>query len=816
MRIDRLRLVNFRQHRDTDIELGPGLTGIIGPNGAGKTTLLEAIAWAIYGNKAARGGRDSIRWRRAKPRSEVRVELIFTLGPHTYRVVRTLFGAELFLDGGAQPIVSSVTEVTDRLTRILRMTREEFYRTYFTGQKDLAAMAALKPTDRRLFLNRLLGYHRLREAQELARRRRSELASELDGLSRGWPDPAALHAERQGRAAEARASTQKLKDAEDRQAATKSASDQHLPVFKGMKEYRERHQALGADRRVAQEQLRAAVDETVRLEGELAAAESSRAELAMLAPRIVRYQSERAILIELDVLAKDAETRSRLETQLEEMTRRIDEIRARLEQARQGAGAALEAAQRLEKLRGELETTEQVLKERSAAWVREKADADASRRQLLDHYKDLETQKVRVVEAGETGACPTCGRPLGGEYHAVLDLLEGQIAKVVDNGQYFRSKLDSLQASPDDVLQADARRHQLAATIETAAQELAVARRAANEAMELDKEKGRLEERRTQLAVELNALRPGYDRERHESVRTVVHELEADVRKAERLGALAERATPLADQRSAAEARRAELVDRLATIERELAGLEFDEEAFLKAEREMERLERAWREAESTVTTARAEATLARERLLEAERREQEAAERKARSAEVQRELRLHHELDRAIDDLSADLNAEIGPELSSLAGEFLSSLTDGQFDEVQLDEEFEATLYEDGEPQPVVSGGEEDLTNLVLRLAVSQMIADRAGQPLSLLVLDEIFGSLDDVRQARVMHLLRGLSGRFPQVVLITHVENVRETLDRVLRVRYDEASGAAIVSEERGPTMMPPGGADNAHVAA
>jgi exonuclease SbcC len=815
MRIDRLRLVNFRQHRDTDIELGPGLTGIIGPNGAGKTTLLEAIAWAIYGNKAARGGRDSIRWRRARPRSEVRVELIFSLGPHTYRVVRTLFGAELFLDGGAQPIVSSVTEVTDRLTRILRMTREEFYRTYFTGQKDLAAMAALKPTDRRLFLNRLLGYHRLREAQELARRRRSELTSELDGLSRGWPDPAALKAERQGRAAEAKAAAQKLSDAQEQQAATRSASDQHLPVFKGLKEYRERHQALSADRRVAQEQLRAAVDETVRLEGELAAAESARAGLAELAPRIVRYQSERAVLEDLDALAKDAESRSRTQTQIEELTRRIEEIRARAEQARLGAAAALETAQRLERLRGELEAVEQQLQARTAAWVREKADADASRRQLLDQYKDLETQKERVVGAGEGGACPTCGRPLGGEYHAVLDLLEGQLAKVVDNGQYFRSKLDHLQASPDDVLQADALRHQVAGAIEAAAQELAVARRAAGEATELEKEKGRLEERLTRLAAELAALRPGYDRARHESVRAAVHELEADVRKAERLGALAERATPLKDQRAAAETRRAALVDRLATIERELAGLEFDEAAFLAAEREMERLEKAWLEAESAVTTAGAEAMLARERLLEAERREQEAAERMKRSAELQRELRLHHELDRAIDDLSADLNAEIGPELSSLAGEFLSSLTDGQFDEVQLDEEFEATLYEDGEPQPVVSGGEEDLTNLVLRLAVSQMIADRAGQPLSLLVLDEIFGSLDDVRQARVMHLLRGLSGRFPQVVLITHVENVRETLDRVLRVRYDEASGAAVVSEERGP-KIPPGGADDAHVAA
>ena len=57
MFIHRLRLLNFRQHEHTDLALGPGLTGIIGPNGAGKTTLLEAIAWAMYGMRAARGSR---------------------------------------------------------------------------------------------------------------------------------------------------------------------------------------------------------------------------------------------------------------------------------------------------------------------------------------------------------------------------------------------------------------------------------------------------------------------------------------------------------------------------------------------------------------------------------------------------------------------------------------------------------------------------------------------------------------------------------------------------------------------------------------
>ena len=104
-----------------------------------------------------------------------------------------------------------------------------------------------------------------------------------------------------------------------------------------------------------------------------------------------------------------------------------------------------------------------------------------------------------------------------------------------------------------------------------------------------------------------------------------------------------------------------------------------------------------------------------------------------------------------------------------------------------------------------MISGGEEDLANLVLRLAISQMIADRSGQPFSLLVLDEVFGSLDSSRRDNVLELLHRLEDRFEQVILITHIENVREGVDRVIVVRYDEETGASVVdgSDEGIPSL-------------
>src|SRR5687767_805938 len=80
MRLNSLRLTNFQQHCDTFVTFDTGLTGIIGANGSGKSTLLEAIAWALYGQDAARGKKETLRSLRAGPNARVKVELDFELG----------------------------------------------------------------------------------------------------------------------------------------------------------------------------------------------------------------------------------------------------------------------------------------------------------------------------------------------------------------------------------------------------------------------------------------------------------------------------------------------------------------------------------------------------------------------------------------------------------------------------------------------------------------------------------------------------------------------------------------------------------------
>ena len=797
MLINRLHLVNFRQHEDTDLVLGAGLTGMIGPNVSGKTTLLEAIAWAMYGMPAARGSKDSIRRRGAGPRARVAVELDFTLGSHQYRVVRGLNTAELFQDGEAAAIANSLAAVTEKITRLLGMTRDEFFNTYFTGQKELAVMAAMQPADRARFLSRVLGYERLRTAQDRLKERRTALRARLEALQGGLPDAATLAAD------EARA-RDRLTGAESAAATGAAALEQAerqladvRPRWETMQHARDTARMLDAERRVAEEQLRAAREKREALTRQ--AAESAEARGGADAGRL-----------RLEPLAALREESARHETLAAAWNAQrgavaqLEEVRARLAGVAERIGAlpapdAITAArERASTLRAELTALAIGVEERRTAWVRDRQDADTQRRTLLVQYQDLKEQRERVVAAGPDGACPTCARPLRQEFDQVIALLDRQVEEVTNNGRYFKQRMEQLEEEPADLVALESERMRLEQQLSDAvADEARIGARAA-ERQSGEAELVTLEGRMRELERTAGASAAAYDAARHDEVRRAVRALEPLALQVSRLEALAHRADALATEAECAAGDCAACEERVRELAARIAELGFTDAAFAAARDEEQTAERARRNAELSLVRARAEEASAHEALAAVARRRQEAAERTREAEAVGRDLALHQELDRALTDLRTDLNQSLRPELSELASIFVRDLTNGRYTDLELDESYVATLVDDGDPKQVISGGEEDIANLALRLAISQMIADRAGQPLSLLILDEIFGSLDEERRLSVLDLLRSLADRFPQVILITHIDAVRDGFDRVIRVGYDVAAGASVVREE------------------
>ncbi|HEY6808436.1 MAG TPA: SMC family ATPase, partial [Gemmatimonadales bacterium] len=300
------------------------------------------------------------------------------------------------------------------------------------------------------------------------------------------------------------------------------------------------------------------------------------------------------------------------------------------------------------------------------------------------------------------------------------------------------------------------------------------------------------------LTARLRARATGYDAARHEVVRAELARLKPVLLEAATYRDRAAHAEVLIGEAELAEKALTAREARARQLTEAVAALGFSETEFQAAKTRHDQASLAVNVAEVRLAELRGELTGVETSVAEARRRGTERAARERQIAELRARLRLHNELERAFSDLRSDLNAAMRPEIAELASGFLADLTDGRYAEVDLTEDYRVTILDDGIPKPVISGGEEDLANLVLRLAISQMIAERAGQPLSLLVLDEIFGSLDDARRQHVLALLRRLGDRFPQVILISHIEGVREGLDRVIRVEYDAGRGTSVVRDE------------------
>jgi exonuclease SbcC len=442
--------------------------------------------------------------------------------------------------------------------------------------------------------------------------------------------------------------------------------------------------------------------------------------------------------------------------------------------------------------------------------VRDRQDADTKLRDLRKQYVEVQEQRERVISLGADGACPTCSRKLGENLHTVVEHLTETVETLRVDGAYYKSRFEQLSEMPANVKELDERRRVLTGETGALERKLARVQLAVQELTGLTRDIAAKERRLEQIQRDIAVIARGFDAARYDFVKSEIAKLTPLGDRAARLSALLEREPSLLVQQREYSAAVSTIESVLGTLRVRHKQMSFALADFDRLKADYERCYADARSAELELITAAGNLKNARETLEKAIASSQESRALQATVAERESERRLHEELDRAFNDMRTQLNAQLRPELSELATGFLRELVDSRTAELELDERYNITVLEDGIAKPVLSGGEEDLANLVLRLAVSQMIAERSGQAFSLLVLDEVFGQLDESRRFNVLELLRGLGDRFEQVILITHIESVRDGLDQVISVRFDPSVGASVVEQSKGAGVAHSGEAD------
>ena len=433
MRLDRLRLSDFRETWIPSIEFEAGYHGYHRPERFGQVddargeSRRRCMACRRHAERASRFART-----RAAPREQVNVELDFDLAGHatSYRAGSTAPSCSSM--ASRSPIAASISAVSDLLRRRLGMSHDEFFPTYFTGQKELGVMAPWVPSERAQFLARVLGYERLKTAQEIIRERRSGIDAEIKGLRAGMPDPEVVHRGSRGQRPRGPRRSEIASALEERDRAPTRARRGHAAL--GATPTRARRDA-GAGRpsfassrasakRGGRDMERVQV-RAVRDYGGAAGARRAHARIGRARGPRGRASANWSAASNEQARHKTLSDGLRLIT--DEVTA-LAERRARRSRPRRRSNA--EAAEELARMRAEFEQVQAQFETGRTEWVRDKQEAETKREALLAQLKDVQQQRDQIVDLGEGGICPICARPLGTHFRSVLEVLDTQIETI--------------------------------------------------------------------------------------------------------------------------------------------------------------------------------------------------------------------------------------------------------------------------------------------------------------------------------------------------------------------------------------------------
>ncbi|MFH0703010.1 MAG: AAA family ATPase [bacterium] len=797
MKLISLKLENFRQHKNTSINFTNGITVITGMNGSGKSTVLEAISWAIYGTEAARGNKDSIKFNKAEPRSKVVIELVFALDSETYKVKREFSKAEVYLNDNPAPIAITQDEVSKYLREKLGMDRTEFFNTYFTGQKELDFLSNKGPTDRRKFISKVLNYEKVKIAQDKVRIDKNNTDREIAGIKQGLEDFEKIELEKKQTQEELATVSKNLKEKQSELEKYTLELGKLHPVWSKI-------QAAGKDFNKYNTELNFIVDKINEFEKNIKDFNNQNAELEIKTKRLEElekyldeYKKTEAEIIQQEELQKYEFKKQKSLTNLENIEQEINKYEKKITEIFSSAESKKDIPAKIQILKQEINKLKELIQQERTDWTSKKQEILTLKKQ-----KQIEIEKVRkqcliIGQKGENGVCPTCERPLKGEFD-----------KVINN---FNENINNLN---QEILNLANQETELSKEPEILKEKFTALQEKEKEFEKLNKEQGKLEEEikiyenlktdiakkkelKSKINEELEKIPQGFNSKRLEKLKEDFPALKKFYEEA--LGLKVQILNKKNIEKSLEEAlyKKQEAQNRKIELESILKQLNYSEDEYKKVQEQVLSVEKSCNESKLEVAKTQGklnQVNAVLNKILEAEKNYLNKLELiKTKQAE------LNHlaELDRFYGYFLEKLNNQARPELSEIASEFLSELTDGRYSVLELNEKYEICLREDhqSEIKSVISGGEEDIANLCVRLAISKMIAQRSGRTLSLLILDEVFGSLDETRRTNVVELLNNLMNDFEQIILITHIDDIKENIDNIIKVEFDETQGCSIV---------------------
>jgi len=366
--------------------------------------------------------------------------------------------------------------------------------------------------------------------------------------------------------------------------------------------------------------------------------------------------------------------------------------------------------------------------------------------------KEMDELKEKIDLLGKGDAeCPLCGTELGVEGRKRI--MANYEAQGREKGDAFRANHGKIQQKEEELKSLRQEMSKLEATLTA-------------ERTRLERQAGALERERTEAERSLPQEKEGLERAQ-KTVEDLRKALQEDI----------ERKKTLLSE-----------IEALPRLERELGETE-------KAHRELRERERKYRDRLVEV-----QAGLRRFAQLETER---ETSIKELRS--IAEEKSIYDELATAFGKrgTQALIIEKALPEIEEEANRLLGRMTDNRMHlkiesqrdtkkgdtietlDIKIADELGTRNYE------MFSGGEAFRVNFALRIALSKLLARRAGAPLPTLIIDEGFGTQDSAGREKLVEAINSIQDDFEKILVITHIEELKDAFPvRIDVIKTEEGS--------------------------
>ncbi len=825
-----LSLRNFMCYREP-VELdfhGVHVACLSGENGSGKSALLDAITWALWGKARVDRDRDLL----ALGATEMEVSFGFILGEQEFRVTRRrgrggtgpLLLEIQALDGDRWRSLTgdNVRQTQQVIDRLLRMDYDTFINSAFILQGRADEFTTKTPARRKEVLAEILNlgdYDRYEEIARQAMRERERRLQEIDTTLGDFD--------------------RQLEDLPRRREEVESLSWELLLLADVADQHREQLKVVQSQLHtleVATIQRDALRQRARGLAEEIAKIESDQRELRQ---RIERHQGILVRRAEIEALYQELlalrERSDHLGTWLAERHVLMERRRC-LDQQIQAANHTVQS--QVHSLNGQISAREQLVREKSPVTAqlaaiqaetagltligdelirirREQSERETERGALQAENaqlrREMDDLKARMDQIADGAAsCPVCRRELGtGERRHLEESYRQEGTALAGRFRANQSRMKDLSSVASQLVDRLQELEQRRKHLESLNQRRSALEERLRAIETAEQEVAELVERRNELARSLREGEPAAEflRELTEveqalkAVAVVGQEHQAIRARIAELAPVDEDRRRL-DQAEAAlegdERQRDRLVESLNRRKADLAEAQ-EQEARLSEEliqfeplrTERDALQAKLEQAERKRSELQERFGAAQQRLNDCLRLQDEREDLAGDRKRIVEEKTIYEELVLAFGKrgIQAMIIENIVPELQDEANAILDKMPcntmrvefrtqrqtvrgEGVIEtlDIVISDEVGRRPYE------LFSGGEAFRVNFAIRVALSTLLARRAGTKLQTLVIDEGFGTQDARGLDGLIEAIHAIERDFQMVLVITHIAELKE----------------------------------------